>query len=113
MADKVITRRLKIYVNGKEVDATLTNLSKSLSEFRAKSNRAAQGSKEWKKYNAEVARLEVELNQARDAQKAFRAETKLTEKGIKSNTSTISKFRSGLKNVFFSSFRRYTFHRRN
>lgn len=92
MADKAITRRLKIYVNGEEVDATISNLTKSLSKFRAQSNRAVEGSEEWKKYNAEVAKLETELKQARDAQKQFRADTKLTEQGISKSEEALSKF---------------------
>tara|TARA_R110002167_G_scaffold364968_1_gene588372 strand:+ start:23925 stop:26651 length:2727 start_codon:yes stop_codon:yes gene_type:complete len=92
MADKQITRRLKIYVNGQEVDATLTNLQKNLTKFRTLSNRAVEGTPEWKKYNAEVAKLEVELKQARSAQTEFRKETKLTEAGINKSEQALSDF---------------------
>lgn len=92
MADKAITRRLKIYVNGEEVDATISNLTKSLSKFRAQSNRAVEGSEEWKKYNAEVGKLETELKNARDAQKQFRTDTKLTEQGISKSGQALSEF---------------------
>ena len=34
MANESITRRLKIYVNGQEVDATITNLRKNLAKLR-------------------------------------------------------------------------------
>ncbi|SDT16343.1 hypothetical protein SAMN05192545_2914 [Maribacter dokdonensis] len=92
MADKAITRRLKIYVNGQEVDATISNLTKNLSKFRALANRSIEGTDEFKKYNAEVARLELELSQARGAQRAFREETKLTEKGITASEKALTDF---------------------
>ncbi|MAF37144.1 hypothetical protein CL622_08590, partial [archaeon] len=96
MADKPVTRRLKIYVNGQEVDATITNLRKNLAKFRNASNRAVEGSADWKKYNAEVARLEAELKQATTAQKAFRKDTQLTEKLIEDNTSAFTDFTSSI-----------------
>lgn len=99
MADKNITRRLKIYVNGKEVDATLANLRKNLSKFRAASNRAVEGSEEWKKYNAEVAKLETELKEATSAQKQFRQDTKLTEAGISKSQAELSKFTGSLSTM--------------
>ncbi|QQV91377.1 tail tape measure protein [Polaribacter phage Leef_1] len=91
MADN-ITRRLKIYVNGQEVDATITNLRKNLAKFRSASNRAVEGSPEWKKYNAEVSKLEGELKQATTAQKAFREDTKLTTAGVSDSQKELTKF---------------------
>lgn len=93
MAEKAITRRLKIFINGNEVDATLTNLRKSLVKFKAQSNAAVEGTPEWKKYNAEVARTEAELNQATAAQKKFREETGLT-------TKTVDKAKGGFASLF-------------
>jgi hypothetical protein len=90
---KEITQRLKIYINGNEVDATLANLRKSLSQFRAQSNRAVEGTPEWRKYNEEVARLEGELHQATAAQKKFREETGL---GVK----TMEKAKAGFSSLF-------------
>ena len=92
MADKAITRRLKIFVNGQEVDATISNLTKNLSKFRALANRSIEGTDEFKKYNAEVAKLEAELGQARGAQRAFREETKLTEQGITASEKALTDF---------------------
>lgn len=92
MAEKAITRRLKIFVNGQEVDATISNLTKNLSKFRALANRSIEGTDEFKKYNKEVAKLETELGQARGAQKAFREETKLTEKGITASDKALLSF---------------------
>lgn len=98
MAD--ITRRLKIFVNGNEVDATITNLRKNLAKFRAQSNRSVEGTDKWKKYNAEVAKTELELKQAYAAQKEFRNQTKLTETGIKASTKTLGDFTASLSDVF-------------
>lgn len=100
MSDKAITRRLKIYVNGEEVDATITNLRKNLAKFRAQSNRAVEGSDKWKKYNKEVAKTELELKQATAAQKAFRTDTQLSEKSIKNNTSALTDFSGSLSSLF-------------
>lgn len=100
MAEKAITRRLKIYVNGKEVDATITNLRKNLAKFRAQSNRAVEGTDEWRKYNAEVARTETELKQAYAAQKQFRQETKLTEQGIDKSAQSLADFSGNINQVF-------------
>ena len=92
MAEKAITRRLKIFVNGQEVDATITNLRKNLAKFRSLANKSIEGTDEFKKYNAEVAKLETELGQARGAQKAFREDTKLTQKGIGDSEKALAKF---------------------
>lgn len=87
-----ITRRLKIFINGEEVDATITNLRKNLSKFRALANRQIEGTEDFKKYNAEVAKLETELKQATDAQKKFRQDTKLTEAGISQSEEALASF---------------------
>lgn len=100
MADKPITRRLKIYVNGQEVDATITNLRKNLVKFRAQANRAVEGTPEWKKYNKAVAETEAELNKAYKAQKAFREDVKLTENGIDATTKSLGDFTSSLTQYF-------------
>lgn len=100
MADKPITRRLKIYVNGQEVDATITNLRKNLIKFRAQANRAVEGTPEWKKYNKAVAETEAELNKAYKAQKAFREDVKLTENGIDDTAETLSSFGASLTALF-------------
>ena len=100
MAEKAITRRLKIYVNGKEVDATITNLRKNLAKFRAQSNRAVEGSDKWKEYNRQVATTELELKQAYAAQKQFRQETKLTEQGIDKSAASLADFSGSLNQVF-------------
>lgn len=100
MANESITRRLKIYVNGQEVDATITNLRKNLAKFRTQSNRAVEGTPEWKKYNAEVAKTEIELKQAYAAQKDFRDSAKLTEKGLKESSKTLADFTGSLSQLF-------------
>lgn len=92
MAEKQITRRLKIFVNGQEVDATITNLRKNLAKFRSLANRQIEGTDKFKEYNAEVARLETELGQARKAQRAFREDTKLTEQGIDKSGKALAEF---------------------
>ncbi|MGB5821480.1 MAG: hypothetical protein WBG90_18500 [Saonia sp.] len=92
MADTPITRRLKIFINGQEVDATITNLRKNLSKFRALANRQIEGTDKFKEYNAEVAKLETELKEATDAQKKFRKDTKLTEAGISKSEEALSNF---------------------
>lgn len=99
MADRPITRRLKIYINGEEIDATISNISKNLAKFRSLANRAVEGTPEWKKYNTEVAKLEVELKKARDAQKDFRDETKLSTSGIKEGEKAIGKFTSSFNDL--------------
>lgn len=99
MAEKAITRRLKIYINGEEVDATISNLSKSLAKFRAQSNRAVEGSDDWKKYNKNVAELEEELKRARDAQKQFREASKLTEKQVSTTGVTVQEFSGHLASL--------------
>ena len=93
---KEISQRLKIYINGKEVDATLSNLRKSLAQFRTQSNRAVEGTPEWKKYNEEVARLEGELHQATAAQKKFREETGLGIPNLKESGSWLDKLKAKL-----------------
>jgi len=100
MADKAITRRLKIYVNGEEVDATITNLRKNLAKFRSLANKQIEGTEKFKKYNAEVAKTEIELKQARDAQKQFRESAKLSAKGIDENSKAITEFSGNLTNMF-------------
>ena len=100
MAGSDITRRLKIYVNGNEVDATITNLRKNLAKFRAQSNRAVEGTPKWKKYNKEVAKTELELKQAYAAQNDFRDATKLTEKGLKESSKTLADFTGSLSQLF-------------
>ena len=100
MADKAITRRLKIYVNGQEVDATITNLRKNLSKFRAQANRAVEGTPEWKKYNKAVAETDAELKKAYASQKDFREEIKLTENGISTTTKTLGDFSGSISQLF-------------
>jgi len=99
MADRPITRRLKIYINGEEIDATITNISKNLAKFRSLANRAVEGTPKWKEYNTEVAKLEVELKKARDAQKDFRDETKLATSGIKDGDKALGKFTSSFNDL--------------
>jgi len=96
MAEKAITRRLKIFINGNEVDATLTNLRKSLIKFKAQSNAAVEGTPEWKKYNEEVARTEAELLQATAAQKKFREETGLGIPNLKESGNWLDKLKTKL-----------------
>ncbi|KKM61974.1 hypothetical protein LCGC14_1526390, partial [marine sediment metagenome] len=92
MADKAITRRLKIFVNGEEVDATITNLRKNLAKFRTLANREIEGTDKFKKYNEEVAKLELEYDQARKAQKTFREDVKLTAAGVSDSEKALSDF---------------------
>jgi len=99
MADRPITRRLKIYINGDEVDATITNLRKNLTKFRSLANRAVEGTPKWKEYNETVAKLEVELKKAYDAQRDFREETKLSTAGIKDGEKAIGKFTSSFNDL--------------
>lgn len=103
-----LTRRLKIYINGTEVDATITNLRKNLAKFRAQANAAVEGTDNWKKYNAEVARTEIELKQAYEAQKQFKNETLQSDKGLsnmqknlKSTSGLFSNLKKTLGDVFF------------
>ncbi|WP_421811765.1 phage tail tape measure protein [Flagellimonas sp.] len=99
MADRPITRRLKIYINGEEVDNTISNINKNLAKFRSLANRAVEGTPEWKKYNTEVAKLEVELKKARNSQRDFREETKLSTAGIKDGEKAIGKFTSSFNDL--------------
>jgi hypothetical protein len=95
-----LTRRLKIYINGNEVDATITNLRKNLAKFRAQANQAVEGTPKWKKYNEEVARTELELKQAYKAQNDFKDSTKLAIKGLDENTKALSDFTGNLTQMF-------------
>lgn len=92
MADKAITRRLKIFVNGEEVDATITNLRKNLAKFRTLANREIEGTDKFKKYNKEVSKLEGEYDQARKAQKTFREDVKLTAAGVEDGERALGDF---------------------
>lgn len=103
-----LTRRLKIYINGQEIDATLTNLRKNLAKFRNAANSAVEGTPDWKKYNEEVARTELELKAAYQAQKQFKEETVLSDKGLsnmqknlKSTGGLFSGLKKTLGDVFF------------
>lgn len=108
MSNEAITRRLKIYINGEEVDATITNLRKNLAKFRAQANQAVEGTPEWKKYNKEVARTEVELKAAYQAQRQFKDATVLSDKGLSSMQSNLKKtngilggFKKVMGDIFF------------
>ncbi len=99
MANKAIRRNLKIYINGEEVDATITNLRKNLAKFRTQANRAVEGSDKWEKYNNIVAQLELELARATSAQKEFKESVKLSEEGIDSSSNALAKFTGGLSTL--------------
>lgn len=100
MAEKKITRRLSIYINGQEIDNTLSNLRKNLTKFRAAAARATQGSEDWKKYNRAVGALEAELQQSTAAQKAFRRAAKETALGISDQEKVLAQFGQSASQLF-------------
>tara|TARA_R110002096_G_C14661308_1_gene728023 strand:+ start:22166 stop:24880 length:2715 start_codon:yes stop_codon:yes gene_type:complete len=89
---KPVTQRIKLYINGKEIDNTLTSIRKNLIRYKAAANKATQGSDDWKKYNKQVAQLEVEYNNARSAQNEFRKSTDLSTAGLKRGQKAVKKY---------------------
>ena len=107
MAEKVIGRRLHIYINGKEVERTLTNLRKAHVKAKAQMNRATIGTDEWKKAAKQVKRLGKEVDLANKDQKEFTESLALTNKQLKDqktevgNTSeAFQKFTSSFSDLF-------------
>ncbi|EKF56250.1 phage tail tape measure protein, TP901 family [Galbibacter marinus] len=100
MADKAITRRLHIYVNGKEVERTLTNLRKEYVKAKAQMNRAPIGSDEWKAAAKQVDRLGKELDYAKKEQLEFLDATKKTDKEVKESTESLEDYGQSLSNIF-------------
>lgn len=89
---KPVTQRIKLYINGKEIDNTLTSIRKNLIKYRSAANKATEGTEDWKKYNKEVAHLEGKLNDARVAQKQFRQATGLTTAGLHKGATAVKKY---------------------
>lgn len=96
---KPVTQRIKLYINGKEIDNTLTSIRKNLIKYRNAANKATEGTEDWKKYNKAVAELETEYDNARNAQKAFRQDTKLTTAGISDGQKELTKFTSSFSTL--------------
>lgn len=99
MAEKNITRRVYIHINGQEVENTLTNIKKGLAKTRALANKEVEGSDKWKEYNAEVAKLEVHLNDGIKAQRAFREASKASALGISDAHQNLDQFLGSFKQL--------------
>lgn len=97
--NKPVTQRIKLFINGKEIDNTLTSIKKNLIKYRVAADKATEGSEDWIKYNKAVAELETEFNEARAAQKAFRQDTKLTKAGIDKSQQSLTKFTSSFSTL--------------
>jgi hypothetical protein len=100
MADRPITRRLKIFINGEEIDNTISSLRRNLRKFRNQANSVEQGSEAWKKYNRSAAEAELAIDKAYKAQRAFREDVKLTENGIDNTTNSLSEFTASIGQYF-------------
>ncbi len=104
MAEKNITRRINIYINGKEVKNTVTDIKKAIAKAQAQANKEIPGSEEWKKYTKEVFVLKEALNDAKEEQKAFTeslsdttTETKESENALKAFNASFSQLTNGIK----------------
>ncbi len=108
MADKAITRRLNIYVNGQEVERTLTNIRKEYNKAKAQMNRAPIGSKEWQEAAKTVDQLGDEFKKARKEQEDFINSTKDGDQALNEFSSSISGIFEGLKKGKLPSFSELT-----
>ncbi|MEN9907128.1 MAG: hypothetical protein RLZZ540_269 [Bacteroidota bacterium] len=79
MAGENINRRLNIYINGKEVENSLTGVTSAINKTR---NELGRLKKDQADYDSEVKRLTDRMAQLRDSQAEFREELQLNNKEL-------------------------------
>jgi len=93
MSKENVTRRISIYVNGKEVENSLKAVDGAAAHLRNQLRQLDLSTEEGRKRQAE---LSAEYEKARQKQTEYREELGLTKKALDDSAGSFSKFRDGL-----------------
>jgi len=93
MAAENINRRLNIYINGKEVENSLTGVTSAINKTR---NELGRLKKDQDDYDSEVKRLTARMSELKDTQTEFREELQLNNKEMVSARENFANLLGGL-----------------
>jgi hypothetical protein len=100
MSKENVTRRISIYVNGKEVENSLKGIDGAIIHTRNALRGLVEGSDN---YDARSAELTHTLSQLTERQQAYRQELGLTRQTMDDSAGSFSKFKDGLLSGDFAS----------